>query len=440
MIVNHLTTAIQGGGATATRRLHDALRASGVDSRLWCRRLDATVADDPSYDVACWQARPRDPATLLRQLLAPARRVWRRWRLKSALAGRPANSSAFSLPRIPLPTPIDPSVMGDGVLHLHGIANLVDYPSLFASIPEDLPVVWTLHDMFPFTGGCHYAGGCDAYLTQCRNCPQLGTPADKDLANVSFHVKRRALRRKNLHVVAPSKWMTREAKRSRLFANVRGIHGIPYALDTEAYRPYDKLQARRQWNISADDIVIAFGADWMEAPRKGLHDFVEALKRLDNRDRLQVVLFGKGSAPRPATELPRLRHVGYVTDTALQAQLYSAADVFVVPSLEDNLPLTGLEAMACGTPVVGFASGGVPDFVRPQQTGLLAEAGNPGDLARQINWLVQHPQDGRRMGHNAREVIEREFAQEIQVAKYTDLYRQLLDELRVSNKLGNRAA
>lgn len=349
-------------------------------------------------------------------------------------------SNAFSLPRMPWPTPLDPQRMGDGVLHLHGVANLIDYPSFFASLPAGLPIVWTLHDMFPFTGGCHYAGDCDAYLTQCRYCPQLGKPGEKDLANVSFHVKRRALRGKNLHVVAPSQWLTREAKRSRLLANVRSVRTIPYPLDTQRFQAEDRAEARRAWDLPSDVPVIAFGDDWLDVPRKGLLQFLECLRRLEDGDRVHVVLFGKGRVPRDVSVPPHLRHVGEINDAHRRARLYSAADIFVVASLQDNLPLAGLEAMACGTPVVGFAAAGVADFVRPQQTGLLAEVGNAADLARQIHWLLEHPQDGRRMGHNARSMIEREFAEPIVVAQYAELYRQLVDELHAAGTADRRAA
>jgi hypothetical protein len=189
MIVHHFNTVVHGGAAIAARRLHAALQASGVDSRFWCGRQDATTSKDPSYALAPWGPGARQHGPIWRRLVAPLGRVFRKWRLKRALSGRPEGLDLFSLPRMPLATPLDPRDLADGIIHLHWIPNLIDYPSFFASLPARQPIVWTLHDMFPFTGGCHYTAGCDAFLTECKNCPQLGLSGDKDLANLSFHVK-----------------------------------------------------------------------------------------------------------------------------------------------------------------------------------------------------------------------------------------------------------
>lgn len=434
MIVNHLNTVVHGGAAMAARRLHEALCSIGVESHFWSQRLDAHTAHDPTYHRLTWNAPAGPLKTAWRRVLGSLARRWHKRQLKRALAGRPEGLELFSTARLPIHTPLPAELLGSGILHLHWVANLLDYPSFFASIPADTPIVWTLHDMFPFTGGCHYAGRCDVFLTECKNCPQLGQPGDKDLANVSFHAKRRALRGKNLHIVAPSQWMARQAKRSRLLANARSIQVINYPVDTELFQPHDKLAARKAWNLPADRTVLAFGADYVANRRKGFRELLDALSQLTDKRRVLVVVLGRaeglpGLEPRDtvaASERVEMRPVGFVDDPHRQALLYSAADLVVVPSLEDNSPQVGLEALACGTPVVAFAAGGLPDYVRPQQTGLLAQVGSSQDLARQINWLIQHPQDGRRMGHNGRSLVEREYSAAIQAGKYRDLYQRLL--------------
>jgi glycosyltransferase involved in cell wall biosynthesis len=228
-------------------------------------------------------------------------------------------------------------------------------------------------------------------------------------------------------------------------ANARSVQTIHCPLDTQVFRPHDKREARRAWNLAEDDVVVAFGAASLSVRRKGMRELLEALVQLQDKQKIVLVVFGGGrhancdQAVIDATVaagregMPRIRHVGFVDDPRQQSLLYSAADMLVVPSLEDNSPQTGIEALACGTPVVGFATGGIPDYVRPQQTGLLAQVGNATDLARQINWLMHHPQDGRRMGHNGRAVVEREFSQEATARQYVELYRRLLEEAQLED-------
>lgn len=426
MIVDQLNAVLGGGAAIAARRLHRGLLAAGVDSRFWHRDSTGAADDDPTYRRIRWP----EAGSLLRRVRAyltgrVRHRLWKQ-RLRWSLFGRPAGFDWFTAARLGRRTVFDLAQSGSDILHLHWVTRMIDYPSFFAAIPDDFPIVWTLHDMNPLTGGCHYASGCEAFTTECQHCPQLGRRGERDLANRFFHAKLAALRGKNLHIVAVSRWLEQQARQSRLLADVRSFRTIYGGLDVQAFRPQDKTAARLRLGLPADCTVIGFGADSIENHRKGFQEILTALTLLPQSPRVVGLVFGGGQIPAGNRRLPELKMLGFIDDPALQASVYSAADVFVIPSREEAFGLTGLEAMACGTPVVGFNTGGIPEYVRPGETGLLAEVGDAVDLARQISRLIVDCAGRLRMGENARAMVEREFRVETQAERYIDLYRSLL--------------
>jgi glycosyltransferase involved in cell wall biosynthesis len=174
-----------------------------------------------------------------------------------------------------------------------------------------------------------------------------------------------------------------------------------------------------------DAFVIAFGAESMTNVRKGMRQLLAALARLTERRGIVGLFFGAGELPSTDPALPPLRTVGYLSTAQQQTNVYSAADVFVIPSLEENLGQTGVEAIACGTPLVGFNTGGIPDCVRNGQTGMLAKAGDVDDLSRQIQWLIDRPEETRRMGRQSRQIAVEEFDERLCVERYSALYRQI---------------
>jgi glycosyltransferase involved in cell wall biosynthesis len=418
MIIDHLNTVDYGGAAIAARRLHHALLASGIDSRFWASRLSAEQRGDSSYHLAPWPRSPRSAAAIWRRLRGKFERNW-------YVGAQAKGHEPFRSPRQPAPTVWPARNEQDRLLHLHWLAGLIDYASFFGTLPDDYPIVWTLHDLLPMTGGCHYSAGCEAFVAGCGNCPQLSRRGERDLSQRYFQEKLSALRGKNLHVVTPSRWLAREAGRSRMLSAARSVQVIPNGLDTAVFAPSDRLSARRQLGLPADRVLVAFGAASVEVRRKGLAQILSALALLPAELGIEGVVFGEGALPSGA---PPVHALGYVSDAARQALVYSAADIVAVPSLEDNLPQTGVEALACGVPVVGFDVGGIPDFVRPGQTGLLARPADAADLARQIAWLAEHGHERLAMGHRAREVALREFGVQLQAQRYAALYATLLAE------------
>ncbi len=430
MLVDHLASVDQGGAAIAARRIHRAVRQTGIESRFWCARcVDGTAAED-----GCRSVQWREPVgeawsfhSATAALAAWSRRLRARLELQRALSGRGPGFEQFTVPWRGKTPGWNVGTMGADILHLHWIATLIDQPSLFATLPAELPIVWTVHDMNPLTGGCHYAGDCEAFTCACRDCPQLGRRGATDLSNRVFHAKRRALEGKNVHLVTPSRWLEREARRSRVLAGVRSCRTIRYGLDTTAFSPRPQVEARHLLGLPNDRVIVAFGADSVDNPRKGFAAFLRALSLLEDRRRIVAVVFGRRRRSVELGDVCPLVDLGHTTDGSRLATIYSAADVMVVPSSEEICGQTGLEAMACGTPVAAFAVGGIPEYVHPFDTGLLAHPGDPADLARQIGWLVAHPAERQRLGHNARTLIRREFDASHQGQAYARLYSELLD-------------
>ena len=311
------------------------------------------------------------------------------------------------------------------IVNLHWVREFVDYQAFFSSRPPGQPVVWTLHDMLAFTGGCHYAADCTRYVEGCGSCPFLESDDPQDL---SYRILRRKLKilagfGNKLHVVSPSRWLAREAKRSVLFRDVP-VSVIPYGLDTRQFRPDRREEVRQSLNLPADLKLILFVAHNVTDPRKGLRYLDQALCRLGHRGNLALLLVGDGN-PDLMSSIPVLRAGELWNDDAVSG-LYSAADLVVVPSLEDNLPNTVLEAMASGVPVIGFDVGGVPDLVIPGETGYLAPLGDSFALAQALAQALDDPERLKSMGRAARSLMERNHTLEAQANSYLDLYRSLL--------------
>jgi hypothetical protein len=257
MVIDLVNTYVTGGAAFAARRLHDGLLRLGLDSRFWHRQTHEDVSKDGTYRVAVWE--PAWPGLWPRLFPNTALRRRKRWMTlnqEQYLTDRPPPAELFTIPRRELPTPFNSRIFEGDVLHLHWVADFLDYESFFGTMPRSHPVVWTLHDQNPFTGGCHFAFGCEHFGHVCGNCPQLAAPGPRDLSRKGLGIKRHALRDKNLHIVAPSRWIENAVRQSTIFREARSFHRIPYGLDTQLFAPYDKREARQKLNLPEKADVV----------------------------------------------------------------------------------------------------------------------------------------------------------------------------------------
>jgi glycosyltransferase involved in cell wall biosynthesis len=410
LIVSH---NLDGGAGGAAYRLHQGLRGQGVDSRLLVQ-LDSRGTDG-IHTVA------RDPVT--------RRLAWRRGPVdRIPVRAYPNRQRPHSLWPLWLPDPLllrrvrelDPTVVN---LHwvLDGFVSVEMIPRL------GRPLVWTMHDMWPFTGGCDYSLGCERFAGACGRCPVLGSNAERDLSRSIWRRKRRSWGGLELTAVAPSRWLAGCARRSSLFRD-RSVEVIPYGVDTGTFKPVDRVAARSLLSLPADARLVMFGAH-DDTPRKGLRELAAALRALTSaggtRDLEALVIGPPTMAARADLPLP-VHSRGPFRDEISMAAAYSSADVLVLPSRWDNLPLVGLEALACGTPMVGFAGdSGVPDIIDHRYNGYLARAFDVDDLARGISWVTEDAERRTTLGAAAREKAEREYPLDLCARRYERLFEKV---------------
>ncbi len=430
IIVDHFSTFPHGGAGTAARRLHHQLVERGIASRFNYWRDETGQKLDSSYRQTEFETPGRLPilGAVSGQLERRRRRTICRLH-DHHVANRPGPHELFSIPWSLERTSFDFHTLGTDVVHLHWMSFFIDYASFFGSIPDRFPIVWSLHDMNPLTGGCHYSDGCSRFTVGCGNCHQIASPGERDASWHAFREKRRALRNKHIHVVTPNRWLSDLARHSPIFPPGTEFHLIRLGLDETVFFPVDQRAARRQLGVPPDRPLIAFGAEDIGNHRKGFHHLLAALRRVRRfLPDIECLVFGNGKLPDSRGDLPVFHEFGYVDDADRQRLIYSAADLFVLPSREDNQPQTALESMACGTPVVAFRAGGIPEFVVDGETGLIAPLGDETAMALCIEKLICEPALRAALGRNGRRAVEQNHTAARQAAEYMELYDKIIDQ------------
>lgn len=310
------------------------------------------------------------------------------------------------------------------VVCLHWIAGAFLSGNQLATINK--PIVWRLSDIWPFSGGCHYPGNCFGFEQSCGTCPQLGSSSIHDLSRRGIRQREQGYRNLDLTIAAPSRWIADLACKSHLFAG-RRIEHIPTGIDLRIFRPQEQITARQRLGLPTEGRLLMFGAlGATNDPRKGygfLRKTIEHLAAEEIRD-LTCVIFGGDSGPgTPLAHFP-VYQLGRINNEDKLALAYSAADVFIAPFIEDNLPNVVLEAIACGTPVAAFAAGGIPEAIEHERNGYLAPVGNAVELARGVSWLLNRAgQTNMRL--TARAIAEARFDIRVCAARYRALFEEL---------------
>ena len=308
------------------------------------------------------------------------------------------------------------------IIHLHWInQGFLSISGLKKIFDSGKPVVWTMHDMWPCTGICHHARDCNNYFTGCRDCPYLRFPGGKDLSSKIYGRKSGIYRNSNLSFVTCSNWLRERAGHSSLIDKHTLLH-IPNPIDTDFFKPSGDKDRK-------DDFRILFGAAKITDKRKGIDYFIKACNILKVKVpdlRLKVVCYGQNSEVLASLIPYPVESLGYVSGDAAIRDLYNSVDLFVTPSLEDNLPNTIMEAMACGVPCVGFNIGGIPEMIEHGKTGYVAEYKSAGDLAAGIGWILESS-DYQRLSEASRKKVLDNYAEDIVSTKYMALYNDLLN-------------
>lgn len=417
-VVHLATDDIAGGAARAAYRQHQALNMSGrVRSKMLVMRKLSKDPDVVAYDCKRGLSRRFGRYFQKRWLDSVKRKSFRR---------RPTRHELFSDDRTEQGRGAFDQLPDCDLVNLHWLARFVPFRDVFKRFPRNGPVVWTLHDMGPFTGGCHYSWDCERYEASCGQCPQLGSVREKDLAYAVWQRKAAAMRRwgsEQLTVVATSRWIKERAERSSLFRDV-DIRLIPYGIDSRAFAPGDREQARRRLGLPANGAVVAFMATRAQLPRKGYSFLRNAVESLPPRSDLTLLTVGGGRPPSPSWA--RHVHVERAANEEEVLRVYRAADMFVMPSIQEAYGLTGQEAMACGLPLVGFRTGMCADAVKHGENGLLVDVGDVAGLRDALKYLLDHPNERESMGAAARAYICENLTYEHNARRYSDLYVSLL--------------
>lgn len=318
------------------------------------------------------------------------------------------------------------------IIHLHWVnQGMLSLDGIGKILRSGKPVVWTMHDMWAGTGICHYARKCDRYQSVCHNCQYLsGNGSEHDLSYKTFMRKKKTLEGQHIHFVGCSKWITAQVSRSALLAG-HSFTSIPNPIDTKLFSPSFKERARKEFNLPLDRKLLLFGSMKITDERKGLKYLIESCKVLADKHpeiakRWDVVVFGTASEQLASLVPFKVHSLGYVSKPERLAQMYNAADVYVTPSLEDNLPNPIMESMACGTPCVGFDIGGIPEMIDHMTNGYVARYEDAADLADGLHWVLEKC-EYQRLRDCARKKVLDCYSESVVAAQYIVLYESLLE-------------
>ncbi|WP_197491398.1 glycosyltransferase [Methylomonas methanica] len=274
--------------------------------------------------------------------------------------------------------------------HFHDISFTFS-PLAISWLAKRKPIIWTFHDCSPFTGGCIYPMDCKAHYAHCNNCPQLdllplGTSID--LTGYMQQYKRRLLQKSSIIPISPSKWLAEEAMRVIDFKIAPIV--IPNYVDTNIYKPLDRKILRSILGLPQNQFIVLLTATSLSEVRKGSHLAVEAVRKIHPSP--FILAIGKSEQNHSILfQGLNIYNTGYIYNDQLLAQYYAAADVFLFPTLADNLPTVAIETMACGTPAIAFATGGVPEIIEHGKTGWLAKTGDVQGLVDGLNYVIKRP-------------------------------------------------
>ncbi len=409
LIVN--TSDVVGGAAIAAYRLYKALNKNGVEAKMMVAQKQTK---DPNVVVACptWEYNMNFAVE----------------RARIYALNRMSKRNLFAMDIASDGTDI--TKMGEfqeaDIIHLHWVnQGFLSLAGLRKILLSGKRIVWTMHDQWAGTGICHYAGDCTNFRSECHTCPLLNSPGRKDLANQLFRRKRILYHDADIRFVACSHWLEEQAHLSALLKG-KNIRCIPNPLDTTLFSPGDRIEARKRLSLPLKKKLILFGSQKVTDERKGIRYLVEMAHILKERHSIEadinVGFLVMGQQAEHLSELMSLPvyPMGYVDTQEKLVNIYRAADVFITPSLSDNLPNTIAEAMACGTPCVGFRAGGIPEMIDHLSNGYVASYKDAQDLADGVEFVLGNHLLGEAAYHYASYMYD-----EGRIArKFIELYEQ----------------
>lgn len=410
LIVN--TSERTGGAAVAANRLMEALNNNGVKAKMLVREKDTdhlTVSALPKSWKLHWNF------------------LWERFRIWLSLHLQRTHLFEIDIANTGTDITQLREFQEADIIHLHWInQGMLSLKVIRKILKSGKRVVWTMHDIWPATAICHLTLDCRQFETQCCQCRLLpGGGSPNDLAAKIWHQKQKVLEGQHISFVACSQWLAGEAKKSALLKG-QNITNIPNPIDTHIYCPTDKQKARKDLGLPSEGHIILFVSQRVTNPNKGMQYLIDACNLLiqqypDMVDNTSVAILG-GHAEEMRGKLPFQTHaLGYINDEHQIVKVYNAADVFVLPSLSENLPNTIMEAMACGIPSVGFRIGGIPEEIDHQQNGYVADYRDAADLAKGIRWALDES-DKEEVKKACLQKVARNYSQQSVAKRYMEVY------------------
>lgn len=377
LIIN--TSERIGGAAIAANRLMDALKNNGIKAKMLVRDKQTEQISVVGLKKSWWKV---------------WQFIWERVIIWKANKFKKHNLFEVDIANTGTDITSLPEFKQADVIHLHWInQGMLALTDIRRIIDSGKPIVWTMHDMWPCTGICHHARQCNKYQQECKNCPYLlngGSP--KDLSNKVFLQKKDLYKNSSIVFVTCSQWLKGQAEKSALL-DKHTVINIPNPININLFKPRNKQEARTRCNFPADKRIILFGAAKPTDKRKGVDYFIESCNLLvqkhpELKDRIGIAIYGKQSeqiVPLLPFETYDLK---YISSEKELVNVYNAIDLYATPSLEENLPNTIMEAMACGVPCVGFNVGGIPEMIDHLHNGYVAEYKSAEDFANGIYWTL----------------------------------------------------
>ena len=412
LIIN--TSERIGGAAIAANRLMEALKNNGIKAKMLVRDKQTDQISVVELKKSWWKV---------------WQFIWERVVIWQANHFKKHNLFAVDIANTGTNITVLPEFTQADVIHLHwinqGMLSLTDIRRI---IQSGKPIVWTMHDMWPFTGICHYAGDCDKYATQCHNCPQLYKGSRKDIAYRTFQKKKKLFEGAQITFVACSRWLESLAKKSDLIKG-QTITNIPNAINTNLFKPRDKKQAREKCHLPQDKKLLLFGSVKITDKRKGIDYLVSACKQIassypDFSKELGVVVFGNQAEQYTSLFPFPIYPMNYVSNEKELVDIYNAVDLYVTPSLQDNLPNTIVEAMACGIPCIGFNVGGIPQMIDHLHNGYVAKYQSSKDLANGIHWALTEGEYESLSEEACRKAVS-SYSESTIAKKYVEIYNKI---------------
>ena len=413
LIIN--TAEKSGGPSIAANRLMVALRNNGIQAKM-------LVRDKQTNNITVIE--------LKKSLWKIFQFVWERFIIWTANYFKGYNLFEVDIANTGTDISSYPEFKQAEIIHIHWInQGMLSLKDIRRIIDSGKPIVWTMHDMWPFTGICHYAGECQKYTNQCEHCPILYKGHKKDLSYQIFRKKEKVLKGSNITFVACSQWLEKMANKSYLLKG-QSVTNIPNAINTNLFKPRNKTHAKEKLGLPLDKKLLLFGSVKTTDKRKGIDYLIESCQILasthpDFCQQLGVVVLGKQSEFYQSVFPFPIYSMGYVNNEKDLVDIYNAVDLYVTPSLQDNLPNTIMEAMACGVPCVGFNVGGIPEMIDHLHNGYVADYKSAEDFANGIHWALSES-EYQSLSEEACRKVSTSYSESTIAKRYIEVYNKII--------------